>query len=157
LRRGGEAAHHVGDVRALGRYYDAYYGQALKVRTQMIGAFRRAYREVDLLLGATTPTVAFPSGPRRPIRCRCTSPTSSRYRPISRARRRSRSPLALARVACRWGCSSSDRVAARRGCSRRVGSSTRGGTPVTLSDGWEMVVGLEVHTELKTRTKMFCG
>ena len=28
---------------------------------------------------------------------------------------------------------------------------------MTLADGWEMVVGLEVHTELKTRTKMFCG
>jgi len=28
---------------------------------------------------------------------------------------------------------------------------------VTLRDGWEMVVGLEVHTELKTNTKMFCG
>ena len=43
-------------------YYDAYYGQALKVRTQMIEAFRRAYLEVDLLVGATTPTVAFPFG-----------------------------------------------------------------------------------------------
>jgi aspartyl-tRNA(Asn)/glutamyl-tRNA(Gln) amidotransferase subunit B len=28
---------------------------------------------------------------------------------------------------------------------------------VTLPEGWEMVVGLEVHTELKTTTKMFCG
>jgi aspartyl-tRNA(Asn)/glutamyl-tRNA(Gln) amidotransferase subunit B len=28
---------------------------------------------------------------------------------------------------------------------------------MTLPDGWEMVVGLEVHTELKTATKMFCG
>ena len=28
---------------------------------------------------------------------------------------------------------------------------------MTLTDGWEMVVGLEVHTELKTLTKMFCG
>jgi aspartyl-tRNA(Asn)/glutamyl-tRNA(Gln) amidotransferase subunit B len=26
-----------------------------------------------------------------------------------------------------------------------------------LANGWEMVVGLEVHTELKTATKMFCG
>ena len=26
-----------------------------------------------------------------------------------------------------------------------------------LTNGWEMVVGLEVHTELKTVTKMFCG
>jgi aspartyl-tRNA(Asn)/glutamyl-tRNA(Gln) amidotransferase subunit B len=28
---------------------------------------------------------------------------------------------------------------------------------MTLENGWEMVVGLEVHTELKTATKMFCG
>jgi aspartyl-tRNA(Asn)/glutamyl-tRNA(Gln) amidotransferase subunit A len=43
-------------------YYDAYYGQALKVRTQMIDAFARAYGQVDLLLGATTPSVAFAFG-----------------------------------------------------------------------------------------------
>ncbi len=28
---------------------------------------------------------------------------------------------------------------------------------MSLTNGWEMVVGLEVHTELKTATKMFCG
>jgi aspartyl-tRNA(Asn)/glutamyl-tRNA(Gln) amidotransferase subunit A len=43
-------------------YYDAYYGQALKVRTQMIQAFRRAYEQADLLLGATAPSVAFRFG-----------------------------------------------------------------------------------------------
>jgi aspartyl-tRNA(Asn)/glutamyl-tRNA(Gln) amidotransferase subunit A len=43
-------------------YYDAYYGQALKVRTQMIDAFRRAYRDADVLLGATAPSVAFTLG-----------------------------------------------------------------------------------------------
>jgi aspartyl-tRNA(Asn)/glutamyl-tRNA(Gln) amidotransferase subunit A len=43
-------------------YYDAYYGQALKVRTQMIAAFSRAYEQADLLLGATTPGVAFEFG-----------------------------------------------------------------------------------------------
>jgi aspartyl-tRNA(Asn)/glutamyl-tRNA(Gln) amidotransferase subunit A len=43
-------------------YFDAYYGQALKVRTQMIEAFHRAYQQVDLLLGATTPSVAFEFG-----------------------------------------------------------------------------------------------
>jgi len=43
-------------------YYDAYYGQALKVRTQMIAAFARAYASADLLLGATTPGVAFAFG-----------------------------------------------------------------------------------------------
>jgi aspartyl-tRNA(Asn)/glutamyl-tRNA(Gln) amidotransferase subunit A len=43
-------------------YYDAYYGQALKVRTLMIDAFRRTYSDVDLLLGATAPSVAFKFG-----------------------------------------------------------------------------------------------
>ncbi len=43
-------------------YYDAYYGQALKVRTRMIEAFRRAYEQVDVLLGATAPSVAFRFG-----------------------------------------------------------------------------------------------
>ena len=28
---------------------------------------------------------------------------------------------------------------------------------MSLPDDWEMVVGLEVHTELKTTTKLFCG
>ncbi len=28
---------------------------------------------------------------------------------------------------------------------------------MALPEGWEMVVGLEVHTELKTATKLFCG
>ncbi|HYA68927.1 MAG TPA: amidase family protein, partial [Acidimicrobiales bacterium] len=40
-------------------YYDAYYGQAQKVRTLIIGAFDEAYRRYDALLGATTPSTAF--------------------------------------------------------------------------------------------------
>ena len=43
-------------------YFDAYYGQALKVRTQMIKAFAKAYEQADMLIGATTPTVAFEFG-----------------------------------------------------------------------------------------------
>jgi aspartyl-tRNA(Asn)/glutamyl-tRNA(Gln) amidotransferase subunit A len=43
-------------------YYDAYYGQALKVRTLIIDAFRRAYTQADVLLGATSPSVAFKFG-----------------------------------------------------------------------------------------------
>jgi len=45
-------------------YYDAYYGQAQRVRTLLIEAFARAYDEVDVLLGATTPTTAFGLGSR---------------------------------------------------------------------------------------------
>ena len=43
-------------------YYDAYYGQAQRVRTLIIQAFARAYGSVDLLLGASTPTTAFELG-----------------------------------------------------------------------------------------------
>ena len=43
-------------------YYDAYYGQAQKVRTLIINAFENAYRHADVLLGATTPTTAFRIG-----------------------------------------------------------------------------------------------
>jgi aspartyl-tRNA(Asn)/glutamyl-tRNA(Gln) amidotransferase subunit A len=43
-------------------YYDAYYGKAQRVRTMIIQAFDRVYQTVDLLLGATTPTVAFELG-----------------------------------------------------------------------------------------------
>jgi aspartyl-tRNA(Asn)/glutamyl-tRNA(Gln) amidotransferase subunit A len=43
-------------------YFDAYYGQALKVRTLTINAFQKAYADVDFLVGATTPSVAFPFG-----------------------------------------------------------------------------------------------
>ncbi|HEY8678265.1 MAG TPA: Asp-tRNA(Asn)/Glu-tRNA(Gln) amidotransferase subunit GatA [Candidatus Dormibacteraeota bacterium] len=43
-------------------YYDAYYLKAQKVRTLIIEDFARAFEKVDALLGATSPTVAFPLG-----------------------------------------------------------------------------------------------
>jgi aspartyl-tRNA(Asn)/glutamyl-tRNA(Gln) amidotransferase subunit A len=43
-------------------YYDAYYGQAQKVRTLIIRDFARAYEQFDVLLSPTSPTVAFDIG-----------------------------------------------------------------------------------------------
>jgi aspartyl-tRNA(Asn)/glutamyl-tRNA(Gln) amidotransferase subunit A len=43
-------------------YYDAYYGQAQRVRTLVVEAFARAYADHDVLLGATAPTTAFAIG-----------------------------------------------------------------------------------------------
>ena len=40
-------------------YYDAYYGQAQKVRTLMINEFNERYENFDLLLSPTSPTTAF--------------------------------------------------------------------------------------------------
>ena len=43
-------------------YYDAYYGQAQRVRTLIIRDFDAAYESYDLLLAPTTPTTAFELG-----------------------------------------------------------------------------------------------
>ena len=43
-------------------YYDAYYGQAQKVRTLIKADFETAFGSVDLIACPTTPTTAFPIG-----------------------------------------------------------------------------------------------
>ena len=43
-------------------YYDAFYLKAQRVRRMITGDFERAFAEVDLLMGPTTPTVAFALG-----------------------------------------------------------------------------------------------
>jgi aspartyl-tRNA(Asn)/glutamyl-tRNA(Gln) amidotransferase subunit A len=45
-------------------YYDAYYGQAQKVRTLITRDFQTAFENVDVLVSPTTPFVAFPFGSR---------------------------------------------------------------------------------------------
>ena len=43
-------------------YYDAYYGQAQRVRTLVIEGLAAAYRRFDVLVGATAPSTAFGLG-----------------------------------------------------------------------------------------------
>ena len=43
-------------------YYDAYYGQAQKVRTLITRDFTRAFEQVDVLVSPAAPTVAFSLG-----------------------------------------------------------------------------------------------
>jgi aspartyl-tRNA(Asn)/glutamyl-tRNA(Gln) amidotransferase subunit A len=43
-------------------YYDAYYGQAQKVRTLITRDFVKAWESVEVLVAPTCPTVAFPLG-----------------------------------------------------------------------------------------------
>jgi aspartyl-tRNA(Asn)/glutamyl-tRNA(Gln) amidotransferase subunit A len=45
-------------------YYDAFYGQAQKVRTLVTRDFTAAFEQVDVLAAPTTPFVAFPFGSR---------------------------------------------------------------------------------------------
>lgn len=46
-------------------YYDQYYQKALKVRTMIIEDFNRAFRQVDLVIGATSPGPALKVGASR--------------------------------------------------------------------------------------------
>ena len=43
-------------------YYQAYYGQAQKVRTLIIEDFKKAYEKYDILVSPTSPTTAFKIG-----------------------------------------------------------------------------------------------
>ena len=86
LRVGDDGSHSAEEVTALTReagfgaevkrrimlgtyalssgYYDAYYGQAQKVRTLIIRDFEAAFGRVDVLVSPTTPTTAFKIGER---------------------------------------------------------------------------------------------
>lgn len=43
-------------------YYDQYYNKALKVRTVIIDDFNKAFKDVDVIIGPTSPTTALPVG-----------------------------------------------------------------------------------------------
>jgi aspartyl-tRNA(Asn)/glutamyl-tRNA(Gln) amidotransferase subunit A len=45
-------------------YYDAYYKKAQTIRTKIINEFADAFKQVDFLLGPTSPTIAFKIGER---------------------------------------------------------------------------------------------
>ena len=86
LRVGDDGAHSLEEVMSLTReagfgaevkrrimigtyalssgYYEAYYGQAQKVRTLIASDFARAFREADVLVSPTSPFVAFGIGER---------------------------------------------------------------------------------------------
>ena len=54
----------IGTYALSAGYYDAYYGQAQKVRTLITRDFTSAFDQVDVLISPTTPFVAFPFGSR---------------------------------------------------------------------------------------------
>ncbi|MFI7678462.1 Asp-tRNA(Asn)/Glu-tRNA(Gln) amidotransferase subunit GatA [Actinophytocola sp. NPDC049390] len=54
----------IGTYALSSGYYDAYYGQAQKVRTLITRDFEKAFETVDVLVSPTTPTTAFRIGER---------------------------------------------------------------------------------------------
>ncbi|MDQ3715881.1 MAG: Asp-tRNA(Asn)/Glu-tRNA(Gln) amidotransferase subunit GatA [Actinomycetota bacterium] len=54
----------IGTYALSSGYYEAYYGQAQKVRTLISRDFAAAFQSADVLVSPSTPTVAFPLGAR---------------------------------------------------------------------------------------------
>nr|MBA2274486.1 Asp-tRNA(Asn)/Glu-tRNA(Gln) amidotransferase subunit GatA [Actinomycetota bacterium] len=54
----------IGTYALSAGYYDAYYGNAQKVRTLIVEDLKRAYTRVDLIVCPTSPTTAFKLGER---------------------------------------------------------------------------------------------
>ena len=52
----------IGTYALSAGYYDAYYGQALKVRTLIIEDFNKAFADFDVIITPTSPTTAFKIG-----------------------------------------------------------------------------------------------
>ena len=154
-------------------YYEAYYGRAQRVRTKIADDFRAAFDRFDFVVTPTSPSVAFELG------AKLDDPWSmymSDYFTV---------PMPLAGIPAvsipaglaepdgeapgsRSGSRSPGRRSARTRCSTRRSRSSRqsASTPAhpesgdhdePEGNGYEAVIGLEIHVQLSTRTKMFCG
>ena len=150
-------------------YYDAYYGTAQQVRTKIAEDFRAAFERFDFIVTPTAPGVAFELGAKTDdplamyLNDFCTVPMSlaghpGDLDPVAASSRRRR--------CCRSASSSPGRRSARTACSTpRTRSSRRSAStaararerPMSARVEYEPVIGLEIHVQLKTATKMFCG
>ena len=149
-------------------YYDAYYGQAQRVRTLIRRDFDRVFENCDLLLTPTAPTIAFPfgartDGPAGDVRLR---PVHAARQPLRDARavdpvRAQRGPAgraaaARAGVLARARCSPPGTRSSVRFAFEAVPARAGRDDRMSAPQGWEAVIGLEIHVQLGTRTKMFC-
>ena len=148
-------------------YMDAYYNQALRVRTRIIEGFAAAYGRCRRPARTHHPDHGLRPGRqgRRPaghvpLR-RLHHPVQpgrspGRQRPLRTGRRRPSGGGPAARTGPGRG-----RPAAggggRGGGRARAAHPTGAGGGAGMRTGWELVIGLEVHCELKTATKLFCG
>ena len=57
----------IGTYALSSGYYDKYYEQAQRVRSVIRNDFKEAFKKVDVILGPTTPSTAFPLKTELPV------------------------------------------------------------------------------------------
>ena len=160
-------------------YYDAYYKKAQQVRTLIARDFTRAFAEVDAIVTPTSPSAAFELGdkvddPAADVpgrRVHAVVPAGRPARPVGAVRlHQERAPDRDA--AHRQGARRGDPVShlrRLRGAHEVGGRPPEGGRMTGGSAGfaggggvaplkdpkYEAVIGLEVHCQLRTASKMF--
>ena len=151
-------------------YYDAYYGRAQRVRTKISEDLTAAFEAIDFLITPTSPSVAFEIGARAadPLAMYLsdyfTVPMSPGRDPCDLNPGRAGGAAGGRAGAAGWpadrGAGICREQAARCGVRARERHRLRaagGGGVSDWGERYEAVIGLEVHVQLRTRTKMFCG
>ncbi len=147
-------------------YYDAYYLKAQRVRQLINSDFKRAFAEVDVLMGPTAPDVAFGIGAKAsdPIQMYLNDiytiganlagvPAMSIPCGFSRDL-----PVGLQIAGPHFGEAKLLNVAhayqKETDWHRRIPAAF---AKEVLSMSWETVIGLEIHAQLSTKSKIFSG
>ena len=150
-------------------YYDAYYGTAQKVRTKIAEDFRAAFERFDFVVTPTSPWTAFELGAKTDdplamyLNDFCTVPMPLAGIPAISIPSGLSDGLPVGFQLTGPAFSENRLLAAAYALEQAVGfdsSPARTGAlrhgAIIVSD-WEPVIGLEIHVQLATRTKMFCG
>ena len=145
-------------------YYEAYYGRAQRVRTKIADDFRAAFEKVDLVITPTSPTVAFRLGERTDdplamyLSDYCTVPMPLAGIPAISIPGGLADDLPVGIQLAGPAFSENRILDAAYALEQAIGFDGAPRVTDALAERhYEPVIGLEIHVQLRTRTKMFCG
>ena len=152
-------------------YYEAYYGRAQRVRTKIAEDFSKAFERFDFVVTPTSPTVAFKLGAKTDdplamyMNDYCTVPMPLAGIPAISIPAGVAQPdgggpeLPVGFQIAGPAFSDSAMLDAALALEGAIGfrRKRRRRSGLMAPNGYEPVIGLEIHVQLSTETKMLCG